>query len=393
MKNYIKCIFIILCLLGGLIAFSFNSHTEETSISQIKMSSKDKALFRRGQYLANIGVCNACHTRPKTGDALLGSTKADSALADLKARTDEDWYSGLDNSHFMAGGVPFYIRIDSNTHGIVYSKNITPDVETGIGKWSTKEIYTVLKTGKRRDGTSLFLFPPHSFFKNLAENDVNALIFYLKQLKPIKNKILPRSLPFPVSSDSLIVVKNAPSETSIKRGEYLTSALVGCKECHSHTDEKGVFQAFSGGRPGDPVLGVFKLGPDIPIRQTEKGFSAFPYPGYSLLYSGNLTRFGKGGDLSSVSEKQLVNAIRSGVKLGKDNFGRPELMGHVMMWQFYRFMNDKDAYSIIKYVKSLKYIKNDAIPGIYNYGTNWELTFEKMYGAKPSTKDKEFFGK
>jgi hypothetical protein len=67
----------------------------------------------------------------------------------------------------MSGGVPFWLRFSSTSHGVVYSRNLTPDKETGLGQWSDNEIVRVLHEGVRKDGTSLFLFAPHTFFKNL----------------------------------------------------------------------------------------------------------------------------------------------------------------------------------------------------------------------------------
>src|SRR5690606_30550647 len=168
-----------------------------------------------------------------------------------------------------------------------------------------------------------------------------------------------------------------PIGRSPERASYLMSALVGCRECHSHKDAKGVFHDFVGGAPGDPFEGVFRLGPDLPLRQSEKGLAAFPYPGYAVLYGGNLTRFGLGGDRSHKSAEAIVRAIRDGVSVDQDRYGRDRPLAHVMMWQFYSAMNDDDAFSISEYLKSLRYHPNPTIdPQLIYYGDDWAAAFE-----------------
>lgn len=395
-------IYIIAGMLAGAILFfgvrctqpeNSNAGKQDTT-GNVKVITPDFSdQVKRGKYLSTIGVCSACHTPPRSGSRASGMSAADSAATDLLGRTNDDWYAQLDHDRELAGGVPFWLRFGANSRGVVYSKNITQDKETGIGSWTDQDLYTVLKTGKRKDGTALFLFPPHSFFKNLADEDVYALIAWLKTIPPIKNTITPANLPFPTAPDSLVTLAKAPTGRSVERGNYLTSAIVGCAECHSHTDKNGALQRFAGGNDVDPFLGVFKLGPDLPLRQTERGFAAFPYDGYALLYSPNLTMFGKGGPASDVSEKKIVATFRDGIGIQPDPYGRPVLMAHVMMWQYYRSMGDDDAYSIAEYVKSLNYIQNSFKPGLYLYGTDWAQAFEKMFGTPPTAADRQFFGK
>jgi hypothetical protein len=169
-------------------------------------------------------------------------------------------------------------------------------------------------------------------------------------------------------------------------------ALVGCRECHAH-HEDGQVQEFVGGDPIDPFIGVFRLGPDLPLRQDERGFAAFPYPGYAILYGGNLTRFGVGGDLHEVPNEMIVRALRQGISPVPDAYGRPRPLAHVMLWQFYASMTDDDAYSIAEYLKTLPYIPHDVQPNLHLFGDDWEAAFEKVYGEKPSEHDAEIFGK
>jgi mono/diheme cytochrome c family protein len=348
----------------------------------------------RGRYLATIGVCEACHTPPAVPAAPPAASDRAAIAAEQRFRTDPDWFRYLDPDKKMAGGVPFILRFSKDSGGVVYTRNLTPDPETGLGKWSEDEIVRVIRTGQRKDGTALFLFVPHTFFKDLAEEDARALVVYLKSLKPIRNQILERSLPFPVQpAQGVTDLVTAPQGQTQERAAYLMRSLVGCRECHSHHRADGSLAEFVGGDPADPFTGSFRLGPDLPLRQTEKGFAGFPFPGYAILYGPNLTRFGLGGDLSHVSTAAIVKAMRHGISPSRDRYGRPDPLAHVMMWQFYSSMSDQDAYAIAEYIKGLRFQSHDIGEQLIVFGDSWEAAFEHDFGEKPSDHDKTIFGK
>lgn len=393
-KYFFLKTFILLTCLTVFISCNPGNDQENDEIDgdHVMLVDSDHVMLERGEYLATIGVCSACHTAPKVNSTIpeFGSPEFEE---ELHRRADPDWVSHLDHTKEMAGGVPFIMRFSSTQGGVVYSRNITPDKETGLGNWTDKEIANVIKTGKRKDGTSLFLFAPHTFFKNLAEEDVFALVTYLKSLKPIKNKILERELPFPAQPATDVSTREKPPfGDNEENAKYLLSAIVGCAECHS-SHKEGELNEFVGGDPADPFIGVFRYGPDLPLRQGEKGFANFPYPGYGILYGGNLTRFGKGGDLEDTSIEQMVAAVRNGVSVTTDNYGRPNPLGHVMMWQYYSHMSDADVLAICKYIKNLNYVEHTVDKKLTFYGTNWELAFKQVFGEYPSENDKKIFGK
>jgi hypothetical protein len=149
---------------------------------------------------------------------------------------------------------------------------------------------------------------------------------------------------------------------------------------------------FAGGGPGDAFQGVFRFGPDLPLRIADKGVSLFPYPGYAVLYGENLTQFGLNGPESSVSVETLVRAIRQGIAPTPDDYGRPRALSQVMMWPFYSSMSDDDAFSIAAYVKSLTYIPNK-VKRLTYYGEDWEAAFLQVFAEKPSDNDRQIFGK
>lgn len=357
-------------------------------------ASSNVNLIKRGKQLANLGVCAACHTPPAVPKIPPLPTNLVQLQQEQQLRADPDWISYLDPTKEMAGGVNFILRFSENQSGVVYTRNLTPDPETGLGSWTDEEIIDVIRTGKRKDGSALFLFPPHTFYKNLALEDVRALVAYLRSLPPIHNPIPERSLPFPATPvlDTSNLDK-APQGRNRKRAEYLMSSLVGCRECHSHHGKDGKLVEFAGGDPSDPFQGTFRLGPDLPLRSQEKGFANFPYPGYAVLYGSNLTEFGKGGEHSDISKSKIVKAIREGIDPEVDKYNRPNSLAYVMMWHFYKDMSNNDAYAIADYLKSLNHIPHKIEPNLIYYGTDWEAAFEKVFGEKPSANDKEIFGK
>jgi hypothetical protein len=294
----------------------------------------------------------------------------------------------------MSGGVPFIIRLNRHTSGVVYSRNITPDRATGIGGWTDSELIRAIRTGIRPDGTSLFLFAPHTFYKNLAYTDVAAIVAYLRTLRPVKHEVPHRQLPFePKPATDVTTMRDAPSGRTHARAQYLLQAVVGCAECHSYHTEHGNLVEFAGGDERDHFIGVFRLGPDLPLTPQERGFAAFPYPGYAVIYGGNLTRFGKSGDLARTSVDKLVEATRTGVSTRTDAYGRPRPLGHVMLWQFYARMSDGDAYALADYIKNLRYIPHPVKTGPIQFGEDWRAAFRQVFGEPPSTADAQAFGK
>jgi hypothetical protein len=327
------------------------------------------------------------------------------ALAqERKFRTDPDWFGYLDptgtGARRMSGGVPFILRFGSQPgqEGVVYTKNITPDRETGIGNWCEDEVVRALRNGIRKNGDKLFLFPPHTFYKNLTDYDARSLAVYLLSQPPVRHTVLERVLPFPLDPKPEVATLNslAPQGRTRERARYLLDALVGCKECHSY-HEGGLItnklNEFLGGDPIDPIS-AFRLGPDLPLRQNDKGWATFPYPGYAVLYGPNLTSFGVGGDLGHVTAAELVRAIRQGISTQPDQHGRPRPLAHVMMWQFYSTMTDDDAYAIAEYIKALPFKRHRLNEGrLVFYGTDWEAAFKKVYSESPSINDRKIFGK
>ena len=121
--------------------------------------------LERGLYLTTIMGCNDCHT-PGT------------------------FYGSPDFSRKLAGTEMGWV----GPWGISYPRNLTPDMETGLGKWSEDDIVKALRTGMRADGSELLPPMPWPMYTNLTDDDAYAIAAYLKSLPAVSHK-MPDKLP------------------------------------------------------------------------------------------------------------------------------------------------------------------------------------------------------
>jgi mono/diheme cytochrome c family protein len=162
----------------------------------------------RGQYLAIAANCQACHTEE-------GGTP-------------------------FAGGRPF-----PTDFGTIYSTNITPDVESGIGSWTDADFLRAMHEGISADGTRLYPAFPYAAYTYLTDEDVLAIKAYLFSIPAVKNTAPEASLRWPYNKRGLMAVWSkfynpnkrfepvADQTPEWNRGAYLSEALGHCGECHT----------------------------------------------------------------------------------------------------------------------------------------------------------------
>ena len=166
------------------------------------------SLVERGAYLARAADCMACHTKPGGKD--------------------------------FAGGLGFKLPF-----GTLYSTNITPDKESGIGNYSDADFLNAMHRGIRRDGARLYPAMPYASYAYVTDDDALAIKAYLFSLPPVHEQLPANTLAFPFDQRWAMIFWSAlfnpdtrfTPETSKSpewnRGAYLAEALAHCGECHT----------------------------------------------------------------------------------------------------------------------------------------------------------------
>jgi len=156
-------------------------------------------------------------------------------------------------------------RIDT-PFGAVYSPNLTPDLETGIGGWSDADFVRALRFGVAPDGSRYYPAFPYPYFTKFTRGDILAIRAYLSTLTPFRNEEPPPALRFPLNFRVVMRVWNyfffkpgilepdQQKDIDWNRGRYLVEGAGHCGACHTPknmfgADRRG--QAFAGGRVGD----------------------------------------------------------------------------------------------------------------------------------------------
>lgn len=174
----------------------------------------DKAkLIKRGEYIAKIGDCLACHTNTAEGGKP------------------------------FAGGLPI-----NTPFGTFYSPNITPDKETGIGNWTADDMIRAIQEGRDPHGANYFPVFPYVYFSKISKDDIRALHLYLQNIPAVKRKNTPQPFPFNVPGARLGLwgwnllfffpdkgeYQYDPSKSKAwNRGAYIVEGLGHCSMCHT----------------------------------------------------------------------------------------------------------------------------------------------------------------
>ena len=128
--------------------------------------------------------------------------------------------------------------------GTVFASNITPDRQTGIGTWTDEQIITAIRLGRRPNGERLLPVHPFTVFNGMAEEDLKAVVAFLRTTPPVSRPNQPKKITMPLFESVFLptwLAAFAPRETpppkaptsGVARGEYLVRAVGHCGECHS----------------------------------------------------------------------------------------------------------------------------------------------------------------
>ena len=180
----------------------------ELLAKRIDDATPDADQVRRGQYLVAAGDCMSCHLRE--------------------------------------GGEPFAGGLALKTpFGVIYSSNITPDPQTGIGAWTGEQFYHAMHDGKGVHGENLYPAFPYPWFRRASRADDDAIFAYLKTTPAVMYTPPQNQLPFPLSIRSMVGAWNLlffdsrdyrtdPGQSAEwNRGAYLVNGLGHCGGCHT----------------------------------------------------------------------------------------------------------------------------------------------------------------
>jgi mono/diheme cytochrome c family protein len=264
----------------------------------IAAASAQQSLLDRGRYIVDgIGVCMNCHTpRGKDGHP--------------------------DKSKYLAGGTQ---NFRSSSYS-VYGSNLTPDPETGLGKWSDADIKRAITEGHRPNGVQLAPNMRYMLYSIMTPRDLDATVAYLRSVPPIRNEVPApqykaalKYTPYPPAAKPW---SEADLTDPVRRGHYL-AAVGHCLDCHTRPAGEGLLDYAKGLGGGGRTFGKTGVAANITSDQAK----------------------GIGGWTDAEIKKMLVTGVsRDGRKLN------PPM---VEFAENYALMTDADLDAVIAWMRSL----------------------------------------
>lgn len=266
----------------------------------------------RGRYLANhVTVCIDCHSV-------------------------RDW------AHFAAPPMPGtegkggeVFPEDAGFPGTLVAPNITP---AALGEWTDGEIVRAFVSGVDKKGDPLFPLMPYPAYRNLMQEDVHAIVAYLRTLKPIDHTPPRSSLAFPMT----LIVRTIPEPyippqlvdrtDSVVYGKYLT-VIAGCAICHTRQEQ------------GQPVAGMTFAG----------GFQ-FPLPSGRVVQSANITPDVETG-IGHWQRQFFIGRFKQFAREGATQVPLQDGQNTVMPWTMYAGMTEEDLGALYDYLKTVAPIR------------------------------------
>lgn len=281
----------------------------------------DSASIARGEEIFKYQAhCWSCHQTPENHDKMVPS-----------------------------GGLEFDLTNVGPGFGKFYSPNLTSDLETGLGGWTDGEVVQALREGVRKDRAPLFPIMPIDWYHGMADDDVLAVVSYLRTLPAVKHAVPVREPTFvlkalfafgmigpkaPVTGP----VVAPPRGVTVEYGRYLSSNVADCADCHTPRSlQDGSFYLDSlfagssfpfGGGPEGPILAFARnVTPDV-----ETGIGAW-------------------------TDSQFVEAVTAGM--------RPDgtVLSTMMPYAYYKFWAPEDLEAVRLYLKSIPAVRR-RVPAI-----------------------------
>ncbi|WP_199540668.1 c-type cytochrome [Paraburkholderia kururiensis] len=302
-------------MLAGALAISGMARADDSAQSP---PGGDAALVKRGEYLAVVGDCMACHTAAK--------------------------------SKPFAGGLPLKVPM----LGTLYSTNITPDKNTGIGTWSYEDFERAVRKGVAKDGRNLYPAMPYVSYAKIGDDDMKALYAYFEHgVQPIDQPQRASDIPWPLNMRWPLTVWNwvflkegsyqpKPGKSvEWNRGAYLVQGLAHCGTCHTPRgvtmQEKALDETGSGFLSGSVLSG---------------------WDGYNITSDAN-------SGIGSWTDAQLTQYLRTGSVPGVAQAAGP--MGEAVEHSF-SHMTDADVKAVATYIRTVPAVSDGSTKPRYAWG-------------------------
>ncbi len=302
---------VVLVFVGALTFALLPTHTR--SIASSQSAASDAASIERGRYLAVAADCTACHTEP--------------------------------------GGKPFAggLALDSPV-GAIYSTNITPDVESGIGKFTLDDFDRAVRHGVDDEGVTLYPAMPYPSYALMSDEDIAALYaYFMHGVEPISSTAHANGIPWPLSIRWPLAIwrklfapsPNAPpfyaaryADSVVARGAYLVEGPGHCGTCHTPRavtlQEKALDDSSAYFLAGGQQIGGW----------------------VAVNLRGN-----RGDGLGAWSKEDIIATLRTARNAEQTVIGPP--MNDVVVHST-QFLNDADLQAIAAYLKTLPPSRGDA---------------------------------
>jgi mono/diheme cytochrome c family protein len=212
-----------------------------------------------------------------------------------------------------------------NPYVLVFSPNLTPDPETGIGGWSDKQVIDAFRLGKRPGGQQLSMGHPYYYFAGMADEDAEALVAYLRSMPPVKRAYPPRQVKKPVPVYELTSAPAKAPTAGMDRAKYLVQHVGKCNYCHGSPYES------------PPDMSKYLAGRKDPTRLNP-----------------NITPDPETG-IGNWSVEDVVRFLRTGVRPDGGKAG--SIMANLIRDGF-KSMTQDDARLIAQYIKSVPPVKH-----------------------------------
>jgi len=265
--------------------------------------AEDDALIARGKYLMEGPVaCGNCHN------------------------TRDEKMAFVPGKEF-AGGFHLFdpVGIDA------WSANITPDPDTGIATWTDEQIITAIREGKTPDGRIIFPPMPVPTYNNMSDDDVKAIVAYLRTVPAVSNKVpAPKYMIPQATMPPAKGLPAPPKSDKVAYGGYIVNALSHCFECHTTPGANGV--------------------PDFKDHLGAGGFEIALGPDFKIT-TANITSDPETG-LGNWTDAEIRRAITDGIGKNGGKLAPPMPYGN------FKQMTDEDLDAVIAYLRTVPPIKN-----------------------------------